>query len=233
MSPAEGSTAGGTIVTISGANFSEAGAVHFGSVAAASFKVESSSTITAVSPPGHGVVHITVQSPYGTSLESPQDRFKYIAGGSSGSTATETGAGSTGTGSVGVLSFGSSSTVGCGVTLLSKKLAVLRSRVLVKLRGAGVGRCAGKLRLRVKLPGAHRHVKIKTIGTAVFAVSSGKSTLVRIKLNSAGRTLLSAGHGRLNASLLLVKSSPAPLRAKTASVRLSRKKLIKVAVPKK
>lgn len=233
ISPTEGSTAGGTTVTISGANLGEANAVRFGETEAASFKVQSANTITAVSPPGHGVVHITVQSPYGTSLNSSLDRFKYVvgaAGTSAGSSGSASGAAS---GTVGVLAFGPSSGGGCGAVLLTKKLGVVRARAIVKLRGAGVGRCAGKLRLRVKLRGKGRKVTLKTIGTALFAVSPGRTTLVSIKLNAAGRARLAAGHGHLNASLLLVKSSPAPLQARTASVRLARQKLLKIAMPKR
>jgi IPT/TIG domain/FG-GAP repeat len=233
ISPTEGSTAGGTTVTISGANLGEASAVRFGEAQAASFKVESPSTISAVSPPGHGVVHITVQSPYGTSLSSSLDRFKYVAGTAGASASTSGSASGAASGTLGVLAFGPSSGGGCGVILLAKKLAVLRARAIVKLRAAGVGRCAGKLRLRVKLHGKGRKITLKTIGTAIFAVSPGRTMLVSIKLNAAGRSRLAAGHGHLNASLLLVKSSPAPLQARTASVRLARRKLLKIAMPKR
>ena len=52
VSPATGPPAGGTTVTITGANLSGATAVKFGSLAAASFTVNSATTITAVSPAG-------------------------------------------------------------------------------------------------------------------------------------------------------------------------------------
>ncbi len=242
VSPTEGPTAGGTAVTISGANLAEATAVRFGAAEATSFEVTSPSTITAISPPGRGIVQITVQSPYGTSLESPSARFKYVVGGAGGTTGGSTGAGSstgspvTPAGSVGVQSFTSSSSggSGCGVTLVSKRLAVqLRASALVRLRGAGIGRCAGKLRLRVRLHAAHGRYRLKTIGTAVFVVSAGRTALVKLKLNATGRRLLAVGGGRLNASLLLVKSSPAPAQSRTASVRLARQKSVRTAMPKK
>jgi hypothetical protein len=91
-----------------------------------------------------------------------------------------------------------------------------------RLLGTGAGRCSGKLRLRVKLKLAGGRFKLKTIGTAVFSISPGKRVSVSVKLNAAGRALLAAGHGGLNASLLLVKQAPTPYVSHTASVRLAR-----------
>jgi hypothetical protein len=56
---------------------------------------------------------------------------------------------------------------------------------------------------------------------------------VKVKLNATGAALLKKGGGRLNGSLLLVRSSPAPALARTASVRLTRQKSIGKAAPKK
>ncbi|MFF9776706.1 IPT/TIG domain-containing protein, partial [Streptomyces sp. NPDC013978] len=50
LSPIQGPVAGGTTVTLTGANLSGATAVQFGGVAAASFTVDSSTQITAVAP---------------------------------------------------------------------------------------------------------------------------------------------------------------------------------------
>src|SRR5262245_15018995 len=54
LTPGEGPAAGGTAVTITGANFTGASAVKFGSSNAASFEVSSASSIKAVSPTGTG-----------------------------------------------------------------------------------------------------------------------------------------------------------------------------------
>ena len=67
VSPSSGPAAGGTSVTISGANFTHATAVRFGSTAATSFVVDSATEITAVSPAGAGTVKVTVATPAGTS----------------------------------------------------------------------------------------------------------------------------------------------------------------------
>jgi IPT/TIG domain len=80
LAPKKGATSGGTSVTITGTGFSGATAVSFGGTAAASFKVDSASSITAVSP-GHssGTVDVTVTTPGGTSAIVSKDRFKYGA----------------------------------------------------------------------------------------------------------------------------------------------------------
>ncbi len=113
----------------------------------------------------------------------------------------------------------------CGASLISKKIAVQPNhRALFRLLGTGAGNCSGKLRLRVKLKLGHGRFKLKTIGTAIFSISAGRRVTVSVKLNAAGRALLQADHGRLNASLLLVKQSPAPFVSRTASVRLARQR---------
>ena len=78
VTPNSGSTAGGTIVTITGSSFTGATAVEFGSTNATSFTVNSETTITAVSPAETaGKVDLTVTTPEGTSAVSNLDRFKY------------------------------------------------------------------------------------------------------------------------------------------------------------
>jgi alpha-tubulin suppressor-like RCC1 family protein len=79
VSPAAGPGRGGTTVTITGANLASASAVHFGAVAAGELEVRSASEIVAVSPPGSGVVDVTVTTPEGTSHTSFADRFSYEA----------------------------------------------------------------------------------------------------------------------------------------------------------
>ena len=78
LSPKAGLAAGGTSVTITGTGFTGATAVSFGSKPAASFKVSSATSITAVSPPGtSGYVDVTVTVPGGTTATSSADLFKY------------------------------------------------------------------------------------------------------------------------------------------------------------
>jgi autotransporter-associated beta strand protein len=75
--PAQGPATGNTTVTISGAGFTQATAVDFGTVAASSYTVNSDAQITATSPAGTGVVDVTVATPGGTSASAPADQFSY------------------------------------------------------------------------------------------------------------------------------------------------------------
>ncbi|MFI5977768.1 IPT/TIG domain-containing protein [Streptomyces sp. NPDC051452] len=80
VSPSSGATSGGTVVTVTGTNFSGAGQVRFGSVNASSFSVVSPTQITAVSPPGiAGSVPVTVTTPAGSSAAAPESYFFYAA----------------------------------------------------------------------------------------------------------------------------------------------------------
>jgi hypothetical protein len=77
LAPKTGPAAGGTSVMITGTAFAGASAVHFGA-AAASFVVNSSSSITATAPPGTaGSADVTVTGPGGTSATGKADLFKY------------------------------------------------------------------------------------------------------------------------------------------------------------
>ncbi|MFI5877354.1 IPT/TIG domain-containing protein [Streptomyces sp. NPDC051445] len=67
VSPNQGSTGGGTLVTITGTNLSGTSAVKFGSKSATSVTNVSPTQVTAVSPSGSGTVGITVTTPGGTS----------------------------------------------------------------------------------------------------------------------------------------------------------------------
>ncbi|MGX0962453.1 hypothetical protein AB7M63_002902 [Bradyrhizobium japonicum] len=79
ISPTGGPLAGGTIVTITGANLSGATAVTFGATAAAGFTVNSATQITATSPAGTGTVDVRVTTVGGTSASSAADQFSYAA----------------------------------------------------------------------------------------------------------------------------------------------------------
>jgi hypothetical protein len=72
ISPNQGSTGGGTTVTLTGTNLSGAIAVHFGSKPA-TITADTATSITAVSPSGTGTVGVTVTTPGGTS--SPLSYF--------------------------------------------------------------------------------------------------------------------------------------------------------------
>ena len=77
VAPATGPSFGGVPVTITGTNFDAVTAVKFGSTNAASYEVQSESTLLVVAPPGGGTVDVTVTTPAGTSATSAADQFVY------------------------------------------------------------------------------------------------------------------------------------------------------------
>jgi alpha-tubulin suppressor-like RCC1 family protein len=121
VSPAVGSAAGGTHVTITGSNFEAVTSVRFGANPATSFTVNSPSSITAVAPAGVlGTVDVTVTTPAGANSALAPDHFSYLAPptvtklsakggtGAGGSSVTITGSGFTGATSV---RFGATSAI--------------------------------------------------------------------------------------------------------------------------
>jgi hypothetical protein len=123
-----------------------------------------------------------------------------------------------------VLSFGPNAHPTCNVSLLSSGIAVqAHARALVRLKAVGAGSCHGTLTLKVKLKSGKRRSRLKAIATARFSLAAGKLATVKLALNASGRALLRAGHGHLTASLVVLKSVPAPTQARTARVRLTRR----------
>jgi hypothetical protein len=92
VSPTSGPAAGGSTMTIAGTGFTGATGVNFGGTAAGSFTVNSSTSITAVSPPANaGVVDVTVTNIGGTSAPSASDQFTFVAAPSVSSLSPDTG----------------------------------------------------------------------------------------------------------------------------------------------
>ncbi|MDB1087873.1 IPT/TIG domain-containing protein [Streptomyces sp. ACA25] len=78
ITPNQGSTGGGTPVSITGSNLSGTTAVRFGTRLATDVVNVSPTEVTAVSPSGTGVVGVTVTTPGGTSNPVP---FYYVGAG--------------------------------------------------------------------------------------------------------------------------------------------------------
>lgn len=76
VTPASGSTAGGTQVSIAGTDFEGATSVHFGATSAA-FTLNSENLITATAPAGSGTVPVSVTTNAGTATSS--QLFGFIA----------------------------------------------------------------------------------------------------------------------------------------------------------
>jgi hypothetical protein len=256
LSPKEGPAAGGTTVTISGTNFQEVIAVRFGAADARAVTVNSRNQITALSPPGVGVVDVTVTTVAGTSAFEAGDRFTYTTAppplskpppkpppkpSEPGSSTTSAGGGATAGASPaaagGVLAFGQTGGGAvCRVSLVGRGFTVNRhGRAIIKLISTGPGTCVGKVKLLVKVRVSKRRLATKTIAAGGFSVAAGKPAALTLKLNAAGRALLGRRHGRLTATLAVFRASPLPAATlQSASVRLTLQKSVrKGAAPKK
>jgi hypothetical protein len=242
VSPARGSTAGGLEVKIKGPYFTKKDGhepiVMFGSTPAASVRLRTATEIAAITPPaGAGIVDVTVQTTTGTSPTSEEDRFKFEAPGEKGPSGKSKTGGSTGTPTSsaasptgGVLGSTTAAGAACRVSLRSKHVAVaLHRSAAIRLLRTGTGQCRGTVTLRYAQKGKGKRFKLKTIGSVRFSIAPGKSQVVSIKLNKLGRSLFIAAHGKLNASVAVLRTTPTPSLAKTASVRLSAKKKPKAA----
>jgi hypothetical protein len=228
VEPAGGPIAGGTTVTVRGHYLLKATQVQFGG---AKFRVAvvpgtASEQSVTVASPAHpaGTVDALVKLSNGTLSETrPEDRFTFFTPEAHGESPPPPG-GSGGGGEV--LSFGPSPgpPASCRVSLLSRSVTVSsKGRAPLKLLLAGVGACRGKLTLSVKLTRPHARPNVRTIGTVGFAAATGKVVAVVVTLSKFARGLLHASHGHLAASLMILRLSPGPAQAHTASVRLALK----------
>ena len=252
LSPEKGPSSGGTLVTITGEHLLRAENVLFGSNPAPSFEVKSEKEIVAESPRGMGEVTVTVITPLGPSVSPPELVFRYTkksseggsggggqgggggggsgGGGGNGNGATEEPVAESGSStpqaSSQVAAFGPVSSATCAVALDGHKLSVRSGRARIVLLRTGTARCAGSVRLYVRVPRAHAHRRYRTvsIGSASFAIAAGRVAVVAVKLNATGRGLLRSHHGSIAASLTLVRKAPAPARASSASVRISERR---------
>src|SRR4029077_11835560 len=77
LQPTCGPPDGGTMVTITGTNLTSDATVAFGAAAAGGVTVDSTTQITAISPPGTGTVDVRVTTAGGTSAIGPGDVFTF------------------------------------------------------------------------------------------------------------------------------------------------------------
>jgi hypothetical protein len=99
---------------------------------------------------------------------------------------------------------------------------------LVKLTCLGVAGCRGKLTLRAGTRSKGRKkARPTSIGTLSFTIVGDEAKMVKVKLDAAGRALLGADHGRLNASLAILELAPGSANAQTKAVQLVQRKTAK------
>jgi hypothetical protein len=93
----------------------------------------------------------------------------------------------------------------------------------VKLTCSGNTTCVGKLTLTAKVTakkGKRKHAKTETIGTASFSIAPGATAMVSVKLSRSGPAQLSAAHGHLNATLVILRTSPGPTITTSRTIHL-------------
>jgi PKD repeat protein len=112
------------------------------------------------------------------------------------------------------------------ITLLGAGIPIATNGTgAVRLACAGTATCTGKLTLTVKIKGRGKHARARTVtlASARFSIAPGATGSVALKLNVAGRAQLRAQHGRLGATLTIVKSAPAPQTTRARIVQLKLK----------
>ena len=123
---------------------------------------------------------------------------------------------------------GSVSLDGSSITVQSS------GKAQVKLTCTGTATCGGTLTLTAKTKSkGKKKAKTETIGTSSFSIPAAKTATVTLTLTGTGRALLSAAHGKLTATLAILKSSPGPSNTQTHSVHLAQQKATKAKKGKK
>ena len=107
-------------------------------------------------------------------------------------------------------------------------------QAVVELACAGTGTCSGMLTLAVNGTKGHgsrtgekASSTMRTIGSAKFSTSAGRTAMVWLTLNAIGRALLKVDHGRLSANLTIVESSSGLSRTHSETVQLVQQKAAK------
>jgi hypothetical protein len=132
------------------------------------------------------------------------------------------------------------------LTLSGTSIMIQGGDASIKLACTGSGTCSGKLTLTsaTEEVAGHasaartesrkrRHSKSTTIGVTTFTIPGGKTATIKLMLNSAGRSLLKADHGRLNANLTIIESSAGSASTQHASVHVVEQRATKAKKPKK
>jgi hypothetical protein len=117
------------------------------------------------------------------------------------------------------------------VSLTSTHITFQSSGVaLVKLECIGTESCHGKLTLTaksaIKAKGKKRTTTTRTvtIGTVSFSIPGDETMTVKINLDTTGRALLKADHGRCSASLEILELAPSPENTQVKAVQLVQQK---------
>ncbi len=210
ITPTSGSTAGGTIVTITGSGFTGATGVSFGSVAAASFTVYSDTSIVATTPSqATGTVHTTVTTYSGSSSTSTADQFTYSAASAPSVSSISPTSGSTAGGTI-VAIFGSNFTGATAVsfgTLAASSFAVLADN---QISATAPAQAAGTFHITVTTPSGTSSTSTSDQFTYSTAAVPTVTSLSTTSGSTSGGTVLTiTGSGFTGATAVTFGSAPA------------------------
>lgn len=109
-----------------------------------------------------------------------------------------------------------------GCTAGSSAVRVKRNgRGLVRVSCAGSDASSGRAELTVRMPSRKRHLRIRVLASARFSGGAG-TVVIALRLSASGRALLKRSHGRLSATLTVVRTLPAPAQIHRRGVQLIR-----------
>ena len=212
VSPASGSPAGGSSVTITGAQLAGATAVHFGS-APATFHVTSTTKVTATSPAATagGTVDVTVTTPTGTSVTSAKDQFTYSAPAPTVSSVSPAGGPTAGGTSVTITGngFSGATAVHFGANPASSVTVVSNTRITATAPAGSAGTVDVTVTTAggTSATGANDHF---TYGPSVSGVSPGSGTVqggTSVTITGLGFTGATAVHFGATAATHVTVSS--------------------------
>lgn len=204
ISPASGTSSGGTAVTITGTGFTGATSVTFGAAAATSFTVVSDTEITAIAPPGTaGAVNVVVTTSAGTGTgpytysAAPVPVFSGISP-ASGTTEGDTTVTITGTGFTGATSVFIGGTAATDLTVVSDS----------EITATTPAGSAGAVNVVVTTPGG------VSTGTGVYTYSSASVPVVSgitpsSGTTAGGTTITITGSGFTGATAVTIGGTPA------------------------
>ena len=213
IAPTAGPTAGGSSVTISGANLAGATAVHFGATAGTIIS-DSASQLVATSPAGSvATVDVTVTTPGGTSHAGGSDRFSYAAAPSVSAIAPGQGPTTGGTS----VSIVGSNLAGATSVNFGTTAGVITSDSASQIVATSPTNAAGSVDITVTTPGGTSPTTSLDTFVYTYAAPVVSSVSPAAGPTAGGTTVTIAGTSLANASAVDFGSTAATIISDSAS----------------
>jgi hypothetical protein len=96
-------------------------------------------------------------------------------------------------------------------------------RGLARVSCSGSDASSGRIELTVRArPSSKRHPRVRVLASTRFSVAAGATVVIGLRLGASGRAVLKRAHGRLSATLTVVRTLPAPAQIHSRGIRLIR-----------